>query len=82
MSAIPRNAAASRSGRAASSSQLVSKVQRLASKLPLSTVGDVARMQRLQRAQVVPIKKMAFETLEPTQRFERAEVARLPGRRS
>ncbi len=36
---------------------------------------DVARTQRLQRAQVVPIKKMAFETLEPTQGFKRAEVA-------
>ena len=35
---IPRKALASRRGRVASSSQLVSKVQRLASKLPLSTV--------------------------------------------
>src|SRR5206468_9125510 len=37
--------------------------------------GDVARTQRLQRAQIVPIKKMALETLEPTQGFQRAEVA-------
>jgi hypothetical protein len=35
---------------------------------------DVARTQRLQRAQVVPIKKMAFETLEPTQGFKRARL--------
>ncbi len=38
--------------------------------------GDVAWTQRLERAQIVPIKKMTFETLEPTQRFKRAEVAR------
>src|SRR6185369_6012347 len=36
---------------------------------------DVPWTQRLESAQVIPIKKMAFETLEPTQRFERAEVA-------
>ena len=38
--------------------------------------GDVARMQRLKGLQVVPIKKMTFETLEPAHRFERAEIAR------
>src|SRR5213080_318711 len=37
---------------------------------------DVAWMQRLQRAQIVPIKKMAFKTLELAQRFQRAKVAR------
>src|SRR5438874_2406906 len=37
--------------------------------------GDVPRTQRLQRAQVVPIKKMAFETLQPTQGLKRTEVA-------
>ena len=37
---------------------------------------DIAWTQRLQRIQVVPIKKMAFETLEPTHGFERAKVAR------
>src|SRR6476619_1550018 len=37
--------------------------------------GDKAWTQGLQRAQIVPIKKMAFETLEPTQGFKRAEVA-------
>ena len=36
---------------------------------------DIAWTQGLQRAQIVPIKKMAFETLEPTQGFKRAEVA-------
>src|SRR5207249_8025148 len=36
---------------------------------------DVARMQRLQCAQVVPIEEMAFETLEATDCFERAQVA-------
>ena len=37
---------------------------------------DVARMQRLELAQVIPIKEMTFETLEPIHRFERPEVAR------
>ena len=37
--------------------------------------GDVARTQRLQRVEVVPIKKMAFETFKPTYAFECAEVA-------
>src|SRR5205807_2030508 len=43
--------------------------------IPAVDCRNVARTQRLQRAQVVPIKKMAFETLEPTQGFKRAEVA-------
>ena len=36
---------------------------------------DVAGTQRFQLADVVPVKKMAFETLEPAHRFQRAEVA-------
>ena len=33
-------------------------------------------MQRFEGLQVVPIKEVAFETLEATQCFERAQVAR------
>ncbi|KAG0506206.1 MAG: hypothetical protein Udaeo_04150 [Candidatus Udaeobacter sp.] len=43
--------------------------------VPAVDCRDVARTQRLQRVQVVPIKKMAFETFQPTQGFKRAEVA-------
>ncbi len=41
--------------------------------------GDVARMQRLKRLQVVPIKEMTFETLEPIHGFS---VPRLRATRS
>ena len=37
---------------------------------------DVARLQWLQCAQLIPIKKVAFETFETTHCFKRAEVAR------
>ena len=37
---------------------------------------DIARMQRLQCAQVVPIEEMAFETLEATDCLERTKIAR------
>ena len=43
--------------------------------IPAVHGGDVTWTQRLESAQVVPIKKMAFETLEPTQGFKRAEIA-------
>src|SRR5206468_6466169 len=43
--------------------------------IPAVHSGDVAWTQRLQRAEVIPIKEMPFETLEPIYAFERAKVA-------
>src|SRR6184192_1749353 len=74
VSAIPRNADSSRRGRR---QFIATGFESPEAGKQISAVhgGDVAWTQRLQSAQVVPIKKMAFETLEPAQGFKRAEVA-------